>query len=108
MMIAGDRRLHNATTRDILREGFEIKEAAVATLHVRNIPDDLYDRIRVRAEASSRSLSAEVVVLLNRAFEDKEPSVGQLLTEIRRRRTFRPSAVGLPDSTTLLREDRDR
>lgn len=80
----------------------------MATLHVRNIPDRLYERIRERAEASSRSLSAEVVILLGRALEDKGSSVGELLTEISRRRRFRPAAVGLPDSTTLLREDRDR
>jgi antitoxin FitA len=80
----------------------------VATLHVRNIPDDLYDRIREQADASSRSLSAEVVVLLNRALEAKSTPVGDLLAEIRRRRRFSPKAMGLPDSTTLLREDRER
>jgi plasmid stability protein len=80
----------------------------MATLHVRNVPDDLYQQIRERADAGSRSLSAEVVVLLSRALDEKGPSVGELLTEVRRRRHFRPSAMGMPDSTTLLREDRER
>lgn len=79
----------------------------MATLHVRNLPDDLYQQIRDRAEASSRSLSAEVVVLLRGALE-KRSSAGELLDEIRRRRHFRPADFGLPDSTTLLREDRNR
>lgn len=79
----------------------------MATLHVRNVPDDLYEQIRSRAETSSRSLSAEVVVLLRGALE-KNPSVGELLTEISRRRWFSPAAAGAPDSTTLLREDRER
>jgi antitoxin FitA len=80
----------------------------MATLHVRNVPDDLYSQIRNRAETSSRSLSAEVVVLLRGALEEKSPSVGELLTEISRRRWFSPAAAGAPDSTTLLREDRER
>ena len=36
----------------------------MATLHVRNIPDHLYERLRVRAAAEHRSLSAEVIGLL--------------------------------------------
>jgi hypothetical protein len=40
--------------------------------------------------------------------EKRVLSVGELLNAIRRRRWFRPADFGLPDSTTLLREDRDR
>lgn len=80
----------------------------MATLHVRNVPDDLYQQIRDRAEASSRSLSAEVVILLGHALEEKRASAGELLNEIHRRRRFRPADFSLPDSTTLLREDRNR
>jgi hypothetical protein len=35
-------------------------------------------------------------------------NIAELLDEIRRRRSFRPSAAGAPDSTILLREDRER
>lgn len=80
----------------------------MATLHVRNVPEPLYEQIRQRAEARSRSLGAEVVVLLTHALGDERPSAATVLDEIRRRRSFRPSAVGAPDSTTLLREDRAR
>jgi len=37
----------------------------VATLHVRNVPDDLYDRLRKQAEADGRSIGAETVQLLD-------------------------------------------
>lgn len=77
----------------------------MATLHVRNVPDDLYQQIRGRAETSSRSLSAEVVVLLRGALQEKNLPVAEVLADIQRRR-FRP-APGAPDSTTLLREDRE-
>ena len=80
----------------------------MATLHVRNVPDEVYQRLRDRAEASNRSLSAEVVVLLRGVLDDRKPSQREVLDEIRRRRSFRPADVGAPDSTTLLREDRDR
>ncbi|HEX3130347.1 MAG TPA: Arc family DNA-binding protein [Thermoanaerobaculia bacterium] len=80
----------------------------MATLHVRNVPDEIYDRLRERAETSNRSLSAEVLVLLRDALEERKPSQRQVLAEIRRRRSFRPVDVGAPSSTDLLREDRGR
>jgi plasmid stability protein len=39
----------------------------MSILHVRNVPDELYERIRQRARAQNRSISAEVIVLLDRA-----------------------------------------
>lgn len=39
----------------------------MATLHVRNVPDDLYDRLKALAEEDHRSLSAEVIWLLGEA-----------------------------------------
>lgn len=80
----------------------------MATLHVRNVPDTLYERLRAQAESQNRSLSAEVIILLHRAMENSEEDQGEILARIRRRRSFIPSAVGAPDSLTLLREDRDR
>ena len=78
------------------------------TLHVRNIPDTLYDRLRQRAQTQNRSLSAEVVILLDYALEETEHSQAELLDNIRRRRFFSPADANAPDSTTLLREDRHR
>ncbi len=80
----------------------------MATLHVRNVPDSLYDELRARAEAGGRSLSSEVVILLTDAVQGSRPDPGEILAEIRRRRSFRPAAVGAPDSSTLLRADRER
>ena len=78
------------------------------TLHVRNVPESLYDRLRQRARVRNRSLSAEVVVLLDFALDESEDTQTQLLENIRRRRFFNPAAAGAPDSSTLLREDRER
>lgn len=81
----------------------------MAILHVRNVPDALYTRIRERAETTNRSLSAEVVVLLTEALEgERLASPREILADVRRRRFFRPAEAGAPDVTALLHEDRER
>jgi plasmid stability protein len=77
-------------------------------LHVRNVPDELYARLQRRAEGQRRSLSAEVIMLLDWALEQAERMPEDVLASIRSRRFFDPIAAGAPDSTTLLREDRER
>lgn len=78
------------------------------TLHVRSIPDDLYDRIRSLAQARSRSLSLQVVTMLYEAAEEEESRNQQAraLTSIRRRRFVPPAKAA--SSLELLREDRRR
>ena len=78
------------------------------TLHVRNVPETLYDRLRHRAQERNRSISAEVVLLLDYALEETAVSQADILDRIRRRRFFDPAQADAPDSTTLLREDRQR
>ena len=80
----------------------------MSILHVRSIPDELYQRIQERARAQGRSISAEVVSLLTQAIEQVDSAQGDVLADIRRRRFFKPGEAGAPDSTTLLREDRQR
>ena len=77
-------------------------------LHVRNVPEDLYDRIKHQAASSNRSISAQVITMLERAVEQPLRSQSEIMEGIQRRRFFRPAASGAPDSTPLLREDRSR
>ncbi|MCZ7670588.1 MAG: hypothetical protein M5U34_27270 [Chloroflexi bacterium] len=78
------------------------------TLHVRNVPELLYERLRERAQERNRSLSAEVLILLDFALDESEDTQTDLLDSIRRRRFYNLAAVGAPDSSSLLREDRAR
>ena len=78
------------------------------TLHVRNVPEALYERIQEQAQTNQRSISAEVIVLLNRILSETWRPQTEVLAGIRRRRFFRPATVNAPDSTTLLRQDRER
>lgn len=88
----------------------------MATLHVRNIPDDLYIRLQQLAASQHRSISAQVVTLLEEALPSEvkqleaetSKSIKEILAESRHRRRVNPTDYGLPDSTILIREDRDR
>jgi plasmid stability protein len=80
----------------------------MSILHVRNVPSELYSRLKRRAEAHRRSLSAEVITLLEWAVEEAERTPRATLTSIRQRRSFTPTDEDAPDSTLLLRQDRNR
>ena len=78
------------------------------TLHVRSVPEDLYNQLRSLAQVKQRSLSAQVVAMLERALEAEaqQQQQARLLDTIHRRRFMPPAAA--PDSAELLREDRQR
>jgi plasmid stability protein len=61
---------------------------AVATLHVRNVPDELYELLRARAAENDRSLGAEAIQLLQErlAFSPQD-RLRRLLPTAGRRRT---------------------
>jgi hypothetical protein len=61
----------------------------MATLHVRNVPDELYERLRVHAEAEGRSIGAEAVHLL-----DQQLAGGGSRRGLRRRRGGGPAPGG--------------
>ena len=44
----------------------------MATLHARNVPDDLYARLRAAAEEDGRSIGAEATALLARALSERD------------------------------------
>lgn len=53
----------------------------MATLHVRNVPDGLYEALRTQAESQGRSIGAEAIVLLQQAV-----GVPELAARVLRRR----------------------
>lgn len=64
----------------------------MATLHVRNVPEELYERLRERAEAENRSLSAELIHLLEGELGEVDQS-GLAQRANTRRRSFGPDDV---------------
>ncbi|MEZ4558253.1 MAG: hypothetical protein R2854_17770 [Caldilineaceae bacterium] len=64
------------------------------TLHVRSVPNDVYEQLRSLAQLKQRSLSAQVVAMLQRALEAEaqQQRQEQLLDAIHRRR-FAPQML---------------
>jgi len=79
----------------------------MAILHVRNVPDDLYERLQKRAAAERRSLSAEIISILERQVPPHGPAC-EVLAEIDRLNERHPWPADLPDAVEMLREDRSR
>jgi len=78
------------------------------TLHVRSVPTDVYNRIQQLAKSKNRSLSAQVIILLEQALdiEERRKKQAKVLSSIQRRRFTAPKNV--PSSLDLLKEDRAR
>ena len=83
----------------------------MATLYVENVPDELYDALRERAKLHRRSITAEVLALLEnnvpteREFKrraDLLRKLNRLSASVRRVRGEFPSAE------EMVREDRSR
>jgi plasmid stability protein len=87
----------------------------MSTLHVRDVPDDLYDKIKQAAAQENRSISAQVIELLQLALAQTEAAnqQGKVLREIHRRRLKYETGASTsdkqyPDAVQLIREGRDR
>jgi len=76
------------------------------TLHVRNVPEALYEALRQRAEAQGTSIGAEAIAALERAMRIDLAGVREMLADYEPRR---PTARrGTPAAAELVREDRDK
>ncbi|MCF4970281.1 hypothetical protein [Nostoc sp. CMAA1605] len=81
-----------------------------------NIPDDLYAQLQELANAENSSVEAQAITVLQKGLQTKlQPTVDEryknvpkLLEEIRLRREQLPKDVEWPDSTEMIREDRNR
>jgi plasmid stability protein len=86
-----------------------MQEVLMPALQVRELPEDVYARLRAKAAAEHRSIAQETVVLLRRALrvpESRKDERNALLERIRER--VLPQIAEMPPSEVLVREDRDR
>ncbi|MCO5314823.1 MAG: Arc family DNA-binding protein [Solirubrobacterales bacterium] len=81
----------------------------MATLYVRNVPTELHDQLRGKAESAGRSINAEAIEVLKRGLANGSGTtlddVIRKSDEIRSRHTL---PAGSPTAAELVREDRDR
>lgn len=80
----------------------------MATLYVRDMPDDLYARLRDEARGSRRSIGAAAIEILQSELRERgELTIGELLKRARkvRARAVRPATASVADE---IRADRER
>lgn len=79
---------------------------AVPTLHIRNLPEPVYDKLKRRAVENHRSLNAEVLALLNAELEE-ERREGEITRRLRKLAYEINLPADAPKPEEILRELRD-
>jgi antitoxin FitA len=49
------------------------QEAYMVTITVKNIPEELYERIKLRAKANRRSVNSEIISIFEQAIPNRTP-----------------------------------
>ena len=88
----------------------------MTTLQALDLPDALFARLSKLAKTQNISINDQIITLLEKAVpaeaqqteDERRKNVPKLQEEIRRRREQLPTDVEWPDSTAMIREDRDR
>ena len=78
-------------------------------LQVRDMPEDLYEKLSQVAEADHRSIAQETIILLKKALnltDERKARRKRVLEEIKERKI--PNSDKFPDPAELIREDRNR
>jgi antitoxin FitA len=78
----------------------------MANVLLRDIPDEVLDRLKEMAKAHNRSLQQELRVVLENTANQILPDVFQKASELRKQ--LRKKGLRFTDSAELLREDRLR
>ena len=78
----------------------------MANVFLRDIPEEVLDRLKDLAKAHNRSLQQELRAVLENTADQTLPDVFQKASELRKQ--LRKKAIRFTDSAKLLREDRFR
>jgi plasmid stability protein len=78
----------------------------MATVLLRDIPEEVLTRLKKMAKAHNRSLQQELRVVLENTAKQTSSDVFQKASELRKE--LRKKAIRFTDSAKLLREDRLR
>jgi plasmid stability protein len=58
----------------------------MATITIKNIPDELYEKLKIVAATNRRSINSEVIVIIERAVAQQTPEPAEMLHRVRRLR----------------------
>ena len=79
----------------------------MASLQIRDLPDDVYRALAERAEREGRSLAQQALHELRKMPELLARARRRTAVGVLRERRPDPSLQGAPDPVALIREDRD-
>ncbi len=86
---------------------FPLEMNMPATMTIKNIPDDVYDRLRLSAEAHRRSMNSEAIVCLEAVLLPIKMTPAERLARARELRDALPRGkFRARDIDALKREDR--
>jgi plasmid stability protein len=77
----------------------------MATLHVRNVPDDVYEALRARAKSEGRSINAAAITILRDALSPVDAEA--MIEDLRRFRAQTRLPRGALAPEEIIRQDRD-
>ena len=79
----------------------------MATVTVKNIPDDLYSRLKAEAAKNRRSINSEIIVCIEENLATARVPAEQVLGNVRRiRRRMKPGLMTIEQIGTAKREGR--
>ena len=77
------------------------------TLQVRDLPDEIYQKLSYLAEKEHRSLAQETIILLKEGLESKLANKNRRKQLLQNFKGLNVNTVNLPQAADLIREDRD-
>ncbi len=82
----------------------------MATLFVKDFPDDVYEALKDRARANGRSLAAEVRILLQQAVPRRrsQKEVAESIRKFREKIAREGRGIPIDEIVKMVRQDRDR
>ncbi len=78
------------------------------TLQVRDLPEDVYTRLKSLADKEHRSLTQETIVLLEEAIQERSASTDRKRALLEKDDPLGLEGKRVSDPVILVREDRDR
>jgi plasmid stability protein len=81
--------------------------ADVPTLHIRNIPDEVYEALRRRATERGTSMVTEAIGILDEALHSKRRSRDEVMASIEANAKMIGFGSDWPAPEDLIREERD-
>jgi plasmid stability protein len=85
------------------------QEVLMVTITIKNIPEDLYERIKLQAKVNRRSVNSEIISIFEKSVPDRTPmDVAEILERARKvRELTAPYTITADDIDRWKKEGRE-